>query len=161
MKKFLWSMLCLTPFVAPPLYAAAPPEDKPASNMEILLDKVRADKRLVVAANMQLTEGEAQGFWPVYDAYQKDLRGLNERVTKLIREYADSYNKGPMSDETAKKLVSELLAIESAEVELKRSYVPKLEKVLPPMKVARYLQIENKIRAAIQFELAANIPIIQ
>jgi len=161
MKKFLWSMLLLAPFVAAPLHAEEKTQDKPANNMEILRDKIRADKRLVVAANMQLTEGEAQGFWPVYDAYQKDLLGINQRVTKLIREYADSYNKGPMSDETAKKLVSEMLAIESAELDQKRAYVPKLEKVLPPLKVARYLQIENKIHAAIQFELAANIPVVQ
>jgi len=161
MRKFIWSMVCLTPLVAAPMYAEGQTQDKPASNMEMLRDKIRADKRLVVAANMELTEGEAQGFWPVYDAYQKDLLAINQRVTKLIREYADSYNKGPMPDATAKKLVSEMLAIESAELDLKRSYVPKLEKVLPPMKVARYLQIENKIRAAIQFELAANIPVVQ
>jgi hypothetical protein len=28
--------------------------------------------RLVVAANMQLTEEEAKGFWPVYKAYQQE-----------------------------------------------------------------------------------------
>ncbi|MCJ7681222.1 MAG: hypothetical protein MUP70_10890, partial [Candidatus Aminicenantes bacterium] len=47
-------------------------QDKPADNMQILLEKVKADKKLVVAANMDLTESEAKGFWPVYEAYQKD-----------------------------------------------------------------------------------------
>jgi hypothetical protein len=32
--------------------------------------------------------------------------------------------------------------------------------VLPAIKVARYLQMENKIRAAIKFDLAANIPLM-
>jgi hypothetical protein len=66
-----------------------------------------------------------------------------------------------VSDETAKKQITEAIAIEDAEVKLKRSYVPKLEKVLPGIKVARYLQIENKIRAVVTHDLAAEIPLAQ
>jgi hypothetical protein len=115
----------------------------------------------VVAANMQLTEEEAKGFWPVYDAYQKDLAGINKRLGAAIRNYADAYKKGQVPDETAKKLINEAIAIEDAEVKLKRSYVPKLEKVIPGAKVARYIQIENKIRAVIRYDLAAQIPLVQ
>jgi hypothetical protein len=38
-------------------------------NMQILRDKIKADKKLLVAANMELTESEAKGFWPVYEEY--------------------------------------------------------------------------------------------
>ena len=132
-----------------------------ASDMQILAQKIKADKKLVVAANMELTEDEAKGFWPVYEAYQKDLQAINKRLIGAIKSYADAYNKGPVSDETAKKLINEAIAIEDAEVKLKRSYVPKLEKVIPGMKVARYLQIENKIRAIGKYELAAQIPLVE
>jgi hypothetical protein len=140
---------------------ALPAAAQTASDMQILAQKIKADKKLVVAANMQLTEEEAKGFWPVYDAYQKDLQGINQRLLGTIKRYADAYNKGPVSDEAAKKLVNEAIAIEEAEVKLKRSYVPRLEKVIPGMKVARYLQIENKIRAIGKYELAAQIPLVQ
>lgn len=130
-------------------------------NMQILRDKIKADKKLVVAVNMGLTESEAKGFWPVYDAYQKDLQGINERLGKLILKYADAYNKGPVSNDTAKKLLGEMLAIEESELKLKRAYVPKLEKALPEWKVARYLQIENKIRAIVKYELAAEVPLVE
>ena len=136
-------------------------QDKPADNMQILLDKVRADKKLLVAANMNLTEQEAAAFWPVYEAYQKDLTALNGRIKGMIKSYADAYNQGAVSDETAKKLLNEALAIEASEVDLKKSYVPKFEKVLPAAKVARYYQIESKIRAAIKAELADGIPLVQ
>ena len=139
---------------------ALPAAAQTASDMQILAQKIKADKKLVVAANMQLTEAEAKGFWPVYDAYQKDLQGINKRLIEAIKSYAAAYNKGPVSDETAKKLINEAIAIEEAEVKLKRSYVPKLEKVVPGMKVARYIQIENKIRAIGKYELAANIPLV-
>jgi hypothetical protein len=140
---------------------ALPAATQTASDMQILAQKIKADKKLVVAANMQLTEAEAKGFWPVYDAYQKDLQGINQRLVGMIKNYADAYNKGPVSDEAAKKLINEAIAIEDAEVKLKRSYVPKLEKVIPGMKVARYIQIENKIRAIGKYELAAQIPLVQ
>jgi hypothetical protein len=140
---------------------ALPAVAQTASDMQILAQKIKADKKLVVAANMQLTEDEAKGFWPVYEAYQKDLQGINKRLLGTIKSYADVYNKGPVSDEAAKKLINEAIAIEDAEVKLKRSYVPKLEKVIPGMKVARYIQIENKIRAIGKYELAAQIPLVQ
>jgi hypothetical protein len=140
---------------------ALPAAAQTAADMQILADKVKADKKLVVAANMQLTEEEAKGFWPVYDAYQKDLAAINKRLFGAIKNYADAYNKGPVSDETAKKLLNQAIAVEEAELKLKRSYVPKLEKVLPGLKVARYIQIENKIRAVVKYEMAAQIPLVQ
>ena len=141
--------------------AGALAQDKPADNTQVLLEKVRADKKLLVAANMDLTEGEAKGFWPVYEAYQKELQQLNGRLENAIKTYADVYEQGSVPDATAKQLLDEALAIEEAEVQLKRAYVPKLEKVLPMSKVARYLQIETKIRSAIKNELAAGIPLVK
>src|SRR5512139_1131930 len=63
-------------------------QDKPADNMQILLDKIKADKKLLVAANMELTESEAKGFWPVYEQYQGQLANFNQRIGKLIESYA-------------------------------------------------------------------------
>jgi hypothetical protein len=140
---------------------ALPAAAQTASDMQILAQKIKADKKLVVAANMQLTEEEAKGFWPVYESYQKDLAAINKRLAGVIMGYADVYNKGPVSDEAAKKLINQAIAVDEAELKLKRSYVPKLEKVLPGLKVARYIQIENKIRAVIKYELAAQIPLVQ
>lgn len=148
------------------LFAAAAALALPAvaqtkSEMQLLAEKIRADKRLLVARNMQLTEAQAKGFWPVYEAYQKDLQAINQRLLASIRSYAAEHRKAQLSDETANKLINEALAIEEAEVKLKRSYLPKLEKVLPGVKLARYLQIENKIRAVVRHDLAAEIPLVQ
>jgi hypothetical protein len=136
-------------------------QDKPADNMEILRDKVKADKKLVVAANMELTESEAKGFWPIYEQYQKDLQKINQRIVKLLDSYADDYRAKSLTDDKAKKLIDEALAIEQAEANLKSTYAPKLSKVLPVIKVARYLQIENKIRAVIKYDLAKGVPLVK
>jgi len=134
-------------------------QDKPADTMQIVREKIQADKKLLVAANMGLTEKEAQAFWPVYESYQKDLGLLNGRMLVLIQDFANNYQA--MTDDAAKKLVGEYLAIEGDRVKLKQSYLPKLRQALPEKKVARYLQIENKIEAVIRYELAEKIPLVK
>ena len=141
--------------------AANMADEGAASNMDILREKIWADKKLLVANNMNLTAAEAKRFWPIYDAYQADLHKINERLVKVINDYALAYNKGAVLNDTAKKLLDESIAIELAEAKLKQSYVPKLGKVLPAAKVARYLQIENKIRAVVRYVLADGIPLVE
>jgi hypothetical protein len=134
-------------------------QDKPADNMQVLREKVRADKKLFVAANMELTESEAKAFWPVYEKYQDELFLLRSRTAKLIKDYAAAFKD--MSNETARKLLDESMAIESLGVKLRKDYLPKFRQALPDKKVARYYQIENKIQAALYYELAVEIPLVQ
>ena len=135
-------------------------QDKPADNMQALRDRIKGDKRLLVSKNMELTASEGKAFWPVYEQYQKDLTASNQRIARLIKSYAEAYQASTLTEETAQKLVDEFVAIEKAEAVLKESYVPKLSKALPAKKVLRYLQIENKIRAVVKFELAGEIPLM-
>ena len=135
--------------------------DKPAENADILIAKVKADKKLLVAENMGLTESEAKNFWPLYDGYQKDLAGINQRLGDTVAAFAKSYNTGAVSDDVAKKLMDDYLAIEQDEVNLKKTYAKKMTGVIPTSKVARYLQIETKIRSAIKWDLAKNVPLVQ
>jgi len=141
--------------------APAMAQDKPADNMQILRDKIKADKKLVVATNMELTESEAKTFWPIYDEYQKDLQKINRRIVNLLDSYTPDALAKTLTDDKAKKLINEALAIEQAEANLKSTYAPKLSKVLPVKKVARYLQIENKIRAVVKYDLAQGVPLVQ
>ena len=152
-------MFAATLLAAPVFAQGKPAADKPADNMQILREKLKADKKVVVAANMELTEAEAKSFWPVYEEYQKELQKINERLAMAIVAYAREFNAKSLTDEKAKKLLDEALAVEESEVKLKRSFVPKLSKVLPGRKVARYMQIENKIRAIVKYEIAAEVPL--
>ena len=151
----LVAVLCIIPVLA---WNA--PAEKEDGSMQILRDKLKVDKKLIVAENMELTESEARGFWPIYEAYQKDLDGINKRIGTLIRSYADAWNTKSMNNEKARKMTSDFLVLQTDEAKLMQSYVPKLNKVLPAVKVARYLQIENKIRAIVRYELAADVPLV-
>jgi hypothetical protein len=162
MKKLIETvvLLIVALCIITPVVAQNAPAGKPADNMQILRDKIKADKKLVVADNMQLTESEAKGFWPVYNAYQKDLERINKRTAVMIKSYADAWNTKSMDNIKADRLTSDFLTLQRDEVRLMQSYVPKLKKALPSTKIARYLQIENKIRAIIRYELADAIPLV-
>jgi len=133
--------------------------DRPADNMDILRQSIQADKKLLVAENMQLTEGEAKAFWPVYESYQNELFLLQSRSIKLIKDFAGAYDK--MTDKDAKKFLDEYLTIEGLRLKVRQAYLPKFRKVLPEKKVARYYQIENKIHAVLSYELAKEIPLVK
>jgi hypothetical protein len=148
-------------FLAAALAAPVIAQDSGTTNMDILLQKVKADKKLLVATNMNLTDAEGKAFWPIYASYQNDLQQINGRLKNAILAYADAYNKGAISNETAKKLLTESLSIDESEVKLNQSYATKLEAVIPEAKVARYIQIERKIRAAVRYELASEIPLVK
>ena len=157
-KKTIGAAVAVILFGFAPLGLA---QDKPADNMQILRDKIRADKKLVVATNMELTESEAKGFWPIYEQYQKDLQKINQRMANVLDSYADDFRNKSLTDDKAKKLIDEALAIDQAEANLKSTYAPKLSKVLPIKKVVRYLQIENKIRAVVKYDIASGVPLVR
>lgn len=146
------------PMASPEVQPAAS-TDLPSQDMEILLDKLRADKKLLVSQNMGLTSTEGRDFWPVYDRFQKDLAGIANRKIKLISDYADNYET--MSDGVARDILDRFLTIEGDQLKLRKSYLSQFRKVLADKKVARYYQLENKIQALVNFQLAANIPLVQ
>jgi hypothetical protein len=143
------------------LAARAAEPSAPADDLSILRDKIRADKKVLVAANMDLTEAEAKGFWPIYDEYQKDLQAINQRIAAQLESYADDIRGKTLTDESAKQLIENSVSIEQSEAELKGRYAPKLSQVLPARKVARYLQIENKIRAVVRYDLVSGVPLVE
>ena len=134
-------------------------ESETATNMEIIREKIQADKKLLVSSNMDLTETEAKAFWPIYDEFQNQLMQNNELLANLIMDYAEKYDI--MTAETAQKLLNESLMIEAQRLELKQLYLPKFHTALPAIKVARYYQIENKIQAILHYELAEDIPLMK
>jgi Spy/CpxP family protein refolding chaperone len=142
--------------------AAAPvvqAQDKPAIDVEALKTAVKADKRALVASTLKLTDAEAKKFWPLYEDFRRKNDALNRRTARLVEDVVAQ--AGPISDAHAKVLLKEALAIEDEEMRVRRGYQSRLVKVLPATKVMRYLQLENKIRAIQDYDIATVMPLIQ
>jgi Spy/CpxP family protein refolding chaperone len=162
MKKYVAAFLFGAAIIAAQSTVA---EDKTAdvTDMEALRKAVQSDKKALVASTLRLTDAEAKRFWPLYDAYQRDVDLANRRrnvvvVTLIGRDK-------PLSDLYARNLATELMAADEAEVKSRRTLQNRLmrgvpTRILPPSKAARYLQLESKIRAVQAYDIAATIPLI-
>ena len=159
MKRRAWNVMITTALLVSLAAPVAVAQDKPADNMDVVREKARADKKLLVATALELSESEAKGFWPVYNAYQSDMIAHYNRVFKLIGTYSAAYQT--MTDETATQLLRDFLALETSHAALLNGYLPRFRGVLPPRKVARFYQVENKLRALVNYELAREIPLIK
>src|ERR1700674_865410 len=163
MKKYFGAILFAASMAA--VHPAAA-EDKVAdiTDMQALRGAVRSDKKALVASTLKLTDAEAKRFWPVYDAYQRDVDLANRRRNVTL-EALIGLDK-PASDLYARNLANELIAADEAEIKSRRSLHNRLmrgvpTRILSPNKAARYLQLETKIRAVQAYDIAANIPLIR
>jgi hypothetical protein len=155
----LAALLLAIAIAAPAFAQTAPPAS--TTNMDILAAKIKADKKLLVAQTVGVTDAEGKAFWPIYDACQAELQGINAKIRTLVGNYAKEFNANTMTDAKASALTTDYIAIEEALLASKKSCLAKLNGVIPASKIARYMQVENKIRAQINYELAAGIPFVQ
>jgi hypothetical protein len=128
------------------------------SDLDILRDAIRANKKALVAASLKLTDDEAAKFWPAYDSYEKDLKAVNDRLVALLQDYTAGFPN--ITDEKAMSLVDQYLSVESDRVKVRRDHLADFAKAIPGRKVARFYQIENKMDAVVKYDLASTIPVV-
>jgi len=157
MKPLAMLLFALATLGAPGLAFADATSDVPADEFRTLLAK---GLREVYVHELRLSDAEGKAFWPIYDAYAAGMKANNDKLLALIRRYADAYKAGPVDDATAKLLVGDALALDKAESKLRDEAMKKAMKALPATKAAMFFQIDNKVRATLSYELAAQIPLI-
>lgn len=137
----------------------AKPVDDPelAQARELLL----VGREQIIREDLRLTEGEADGFWPVYAEYTEALAVVRDRKANLVTGFMRAYRAGSFSDEYAKWLIDENFAIKNEWLAIQKKFVRKFGKVLPVVKVARFYQLENKLDAEVDAQLALVVPLVE
>jgi hypothetical protein len=128
-------------------------------NIQMLRQDIRSKKKQTVAANLKLTDAEAIKFWPIYDQYTDELASINNEKYAVIKQYADEW--GNMSNDQALSLTHRALAVEQKVAGLRLKYVPIFNQVVPGTTVATFFQIERRLQAIIDLQLASQIPVVQ
>jgi hypothetical protein len=116
------------------------------------------DRRDIVKANMLLTETESARFWPLYDEYRAERQKIGDRRVRLITDFLAQKNS--MTEDEARALANEDFAILKDTGELKTKWYKKMTKELSERTIARFFHIDEKLDAAADIALAANIPLI-
>jgi len=153
MKRIMLALTFLFFLLSSPLLAQVSQE------FEKTREEMQRQKDAVIAGDMKLTEQEGKAFWPLYQEYQGALRKLQDRYIKLLAEYSQEREKETFTDQKARALLDEYLAIEREDLWLKRAYLEKFSKILPAKKVMRYFQMENKIAAMVNYQMTQGIPL--
>ncbi len=150
--KIVWPGLVAV-LLATPLWAQ---QDKQIELNRLALQRQRNE---LVNQFMKLNLQEVGAFLPVYEAYRTEMGKIGDRTQRLIIDYAE--NQDNLSDQKALAMLDESLKIEEAELVLRRKYVQEFKKVLPPKKVVRFFQVDNKFDAIVNYNLAGSIPLVE
>lgn len=127
-------------------------------DIDLLRKDVRSQKRQLIASNLQLTDKEAEKFWPLYDQYTADLVKINDAKYAAIKEYATSYST--LTDDQATELVRKMLGVDQAVAELRLRYIPMFNSVISGRKTAVFFQLDRRLVSLIDLQLASQIPMI-
>jgi hypothetical protein len=125
--------------------------------LEVTRQAVESQRRVLVSGALPLTDAEADAFWPLYDAYEKERRPLDERANKLVADFLAG--AASLTDAQAKAMVEEALGIEEGKLRLRRSWLDRMAKAIPPRKLARFYQIDNKLDAVVRADISKQIPL--
>ena len=118
---------------------------------------VENQRRILVSGALPLTDAEADAFWPLYDAYEKERRSVDERADALVADFLAGV--ASLTDGQAKAMVEETLRIEEERVHVRRAHFGRMVKAVPARKVVRFFQIDNKIDTAVRADIAKQIPL--
>jgi Spy/CpxP family protein refolding chaperone len=128
-----------------------------ATDEQILLKQVMTDRKAVYANNLKLTETESAKFWPIYDAYEAEVKKVNDRFLANLNRFVENYET--LSEKDATEVLKEKMAIEKEREALKQEYTRKVTKVLPPTKALRYAQIETRLDNMVRRDVYSLIPL--
>ncbi len=127
--------------------------------LELLRRDIRSIRKQLIAANLTLTDGEATGFWPVYEQYSADMGKINDTRTAIIKEYSEEY--GTLTDDQADNLIRRWLDTDIEQGKLRQRYVPIFRKVLPGKKAATFFQLDRRISMMVDVQLTSQLPLVQ
>lgn len=124
-------------------------------------DMIQETRLDIVRSELQLSDEEAAAFWPVYTEYRDETDAIQDRYAAMIEEYLERYENADLSNEYADSLIETFISIKRELLDVQEKYLPKFRKVLPALKIARLFQLENKINAEIDAQLALIVPLIE
>lgn len=136
--------------------ASAPTVDQ---QVDLLRKDVRSQKKQIIAANLKLTDKEAEKFWPIYDRYTADQVKINDAKYALIKQYAEQY--GTMKDEDLDKSAKQWLAMDESVAQLRMKYLPTVRGVLSAKNTALFFQLDRRLVNLIDLQIAAALPLVE
>ena len=126
--------------------------------IELMRQDLKTQKVAIITEAMEFTEAESNTFWPVYRKYDFELTKLGDENLSIIKDYAANYEN--MTNEKAKELMDRSIKYRENVLKLRKKYFKEFQKVLPAIKAARFIQVENQIGLLIDLQIASELPLV-
>lgn len=158
MRHKVFAVLAILPvlFMATTAYGQSQNAELDAARAEL-----QAGRDQIIREDLQLSDDELSGFWPMYQQYIADLSAVRERKSILVGRFLEAYRGGEFTDEFAEWLIAENFAVKGAWAGVQESYVDRFKAVLSVQQVARFYQLENKLDAEVDAQLALIVPLVE
>ena len=137
--------------------AGAAPAQTVKETLEVTRQAIESQRRVLVSGALPLTDAEADAFWPLYDDYEKERRPLDEQANKLVADFLAG--AATLTDAQAKAMVEKALEVDAGKLRVRQAWLGRMLKAIPPRKVARFYQIDNKLDAVVRADISKQIPL--
>lgn len=127
-------------------------------DLALMRRDLRSEKKQLIALNVPLTETEATKFWPVYDQYAAEMSKVYDEFYSIIKEYAA--NQKTLTDSQASSMINRWAAIQVQQAQTRQKYIPIVEKVIPSRKAALFFQVDRRLYALMDLQVASQIPLV-
>ncbi len=138
---------------------AQTPQVETDENIKLFRRDVRSLKKQLIAANMDLTDTEAQQFWPIYDRYTSELAAITDTKYTLLQEYAQNYSA--MTSDQAESYIKGRAAVEGSIMKLRLKYFPVFRQVLSGKATALFFQMDWRLGLIMELQLTSQTPLIE
>lgn len=104
-------------------------------------EKLKSHKIAFLTDRMQLTEAEAEKFWPLYRSFEAERRELKEDI------FIENLN-ADISEKEAEKALDNMIDIKTKELDLQKKYIGKFRSVISAKKVIALYKAEKEFKAS-------------
>ncbi len=118
---------------------------------------IQDERKSLVLDALDLTADQRAALLPIFEAYLEEMAQIDTELVALIKEFLAKYKS--ISDADAAVLLDRATSISQKELDVRREYLAKFGEVLPPRKVLRLWQVENKLDTIIEAQLVKDIPL--
>jgi len=152
-------VLALAACLAVSASVAGPLQAQVNDDLALTRQEIQTRRQEIVAVNLGLPDSLGNVFWPQYREYRQEMAQGGDRIQQLILDYAKNYQT--LTDEQAKRMTDEWFAIQKDQLETRKRWVAKFQKILPAKTVTRFVQIENRLDTIVSAGLMEQIPLVK
>jgi hypothetical protein len=134
-------------------------QDPSDEDIKLFREDPRSLQKQIIAEYMELSDKEAEQFWPLFERYTQELVAKHDGKYALLKAYAKNYTT--MTDQEAETYIRERAAIDQAIIQGRLKYLPLFREILSGKSTALFFQLDWRLGLIMDLQLASETPLIE